>query len=613
MPGIVGFVGQLGRAKSESLVPEMARAMKHEEWYQTDLYYDKYIGLGRVSLGIINTEPQPIWNKDRTRLIFFEGEIFDYQDIKKELITLGYQFHTLSDAEFILYMYEEFGRDFVSRLNGSFVTAIWDQSKRELLLANDRFGFRPLYYANYDGHFAFASNVGSLLADDALPRRTDAVALAQMLSFEYVLGDRTLLESVHLLPPASLLSYRAGSVSIDTYWALEFEDSPQLGKEEAYMEELIFRLRKAVQRRLQYPLPTGLMLSGGLDSRMILGLLHETYETERLHTFSYGLRGCDDAKLAQELAALTNTKHHFFELQPDYLLEMGEKGIVLNDGMQSCVHMHALANLNKMSQHAKVIFKGFLGDALMGGHLGRQLWTHQNDETFNRWVFDEISVGFEQSEHRHLFTRGFFRTLDNSLYESVRVAVEQSDATLLANRYNHFDIRQRQRRFILCGVESVRSQAVVVTPFDDNDVVDMMLKVPPGFRLDRKLLVEALIRTYPEMAKVPYEATGLPLVSCRRDLQIRFEQQVRWRLREAGLGWISIPGRRPYADYDVWMRTHLRSWVKELVLSNRTLERGYFKPEYLRNLVSEHMNGQNHSRKLSAVITIECWHRQAID
>jgi len=137
--------------------------------------------------------------------------------------------------------------------------------------------------------------------------------------------------------------------------------------------------------------------------------------------------------------------------------------------------------------------------------------------------------------------------------------------------------------------------------------------VPPGFRLDRQLIIRALGKAFSSVAKVPSDRTGRPLVTCFRDLRIQAGNQLRWRLRAAGLKWIPERDYRPYADYDGWMRTVLRPWVEETLLNKRTLERGYFNPEYIHDLVAEHMAGANHARKLGVLLTLELWQRLFID
>lgn len=613
MTGLFGFVGHPANVEPHNLMANMAQSLAHKDWYQQDLYHDSNVGLGRVSLGISNPESQPIWNEDESIAIIMEGELFDYERLKERMISRGYQFRVNNDAEFALHMYEEFGEDFATQLNGAFALAIWDQRINLLLAMNDRMGLHPLYYANRNGFLTFASKVGPLLADWDLSREIDGTSIAQLMTFDHLLGDRTLLAEVRLLEPASLLIFRDGNLRIRSYWSLEFPATYQRLAEEDYLEGLISHLQNAVDRQATGSLPAGVLLSGGLDSRVVLAMLRNRYENGNLHTFTFGIPGCDDARFAKEIAALSGTHHHFYELEPDYLVEMSEQAVRITDGQQNCVHMHSLATLHAEAQHARIFYKGFLGNTLMGGHIDLSMWADYGQGDSARYLFGEMSVVFSQAEHDALFDGGFRERIGDSLFESFGEVLAEAKSTLLADRQCYIDLRQIQRRFTLNGVELVRSQGVVRTPYCDNELINFMLSVPPGFRAGRRLLRKALIKMAPDLAKVPYTDTRLPLVPCSRELLLRANSQIRWRLRNAGLEWIPVPKRRPYFDYGTWMRTALRSWVEDTLLSRRALQRGLFRAEYVRNLVNEHMAGVNHARKLGALLTIELWHRQFLD
>lgn len=613
MPGLIGFVSEFSPDVAIQLLTDMAHALHPEEGYHVDLYHDEDVGLGRISLDMTGPETQPIWNEDRSICIVMEGEVFDYQDWKEKLITIGHNFRSQSDAEFVLHLYEEIGKDFALRLNGAFSVAIWNVKEKRLVIANDRFGLRPIYYTTHHGSIFFASGMRALFVDPHLDRNIDRLAIAQLLTFDYILGNRTLLCNARLLPPASVLTFVKDRLDIHTYWKLEFHDNCQPLKETEYMEGLIYHLRQAVARQAPGDMPAGVLLSGGLDSRVIAAFLCEQHSEDSLHTFTFGIPGCDDDRLAREVAKVLGTNHYFFDLKPDFLVTLGEEGVRLTDGMMNCLAIVALANLLPQAELASVLYKGYMGDALLGGHLKRQLWSNHNEDTTVQMLFDEACALFSLIEQKELFTEDFQSKLGDGVYESFRNVLVGSKIDLIANRQNHFDICQRQRRYILNGVELVRSRVVARTPFCDNDLFDFMLSVPPGFRLERYLLIQAFIQQYPDLAKVPITPTGIPLKLCLRDIQIRFNRLIIWHLHSIGLIRFPTTRLRPYVEYENWMRTALRSWVKETLLDGRVEERGYYKPGYIRKLISDHMNGNNHSRKLGMLITIELWHRQFID
>ena len=183
MPALIGFVKKNINGSTTEFLLKMASALEPEDRFQVDLHSGEDFGLGRVTLGIANPEPQPIWNEDETLCLFMEGEIYDYADLKQLLLERGHRFKVDDDAEFVLHLYEEFGEEFAEKLNGAFVIAIWDQRISKLLVVNDRLGLYPLYYARVNGGLTFGSGVRALLADSALPRSVDPVAVSQFLVY----------------------------------------------------------------------------------------------------------------------------------------------------------------------------------------------------------------------------------------------------------------------------------------------------------------------------------------------------------------------------------------------------------------------------------------------
>jgi len=607
MPGLVGVVG----LEQDNLLRRMAQAIRNKDWYQQDLYTGGHVGLGRVHLGLLNPEPQPIWNEDETLCIVMEGEVYDYQDEKQQLIARGYHFQVDNDAEFVLHLFEEVGETFASQLNGAFVAAIWDAQAHKLWIVNDRFGLQQLFYREDGKRLFFAGHTAAFLADLAYTPQVDHLALAELLSFEHVLDDRTLLAGVKLLPPGSILTFQEGQLSIRPYYDFQFDEDYQDRDETWYIERWVHLMQQAVERRMRGDGPSGVQLSGGLDSRAVLAMIDQ--EHYPVHTFTFGVPGCDDARFAREVADRRGTIHHFMELKPDYLRSVAEEGVKLTNGLKSVVHMHVLGTLRETAEIANVLYTGSLGDSIMGGHIRRDLLAVHRPQVLARILFQRRNVCFKEESHSELFSGDFYSQIKGMVLEEFFQVLNESRANISANKREHYSIRQNDRRWILEGQNLLRTQVVVRTPFYDNDLVDFMLTVPPGLRFDSYLYVQGLIRAVPDLAKVPYEKTGLPLAPCMRGLAIRANRQARWWLRQMGLRWISPPHKHPYADYDGWMRTVLRSWVEGILLDRRTLGRGYFNPDYICNLVAEHMAGANHARKLGVLLTLELWHRLFLD
>ncbi|HID53940.1 MAG TPA: hypothetical protein EYP41_18120 [Anaerolineae bacterium] len=621
MPGLIGFYGRFHPDDPPQFLKDMARALEPDETlYQTDLYQQADIGLGRVSLGILNPEAQPLWNADKSIALVMIGELYDTQDLRQDLQRRGYQFRLNNDAELALHLYQEYGDEFALKLNGAFAVAIWDEPSRKLRIVNDRLGLFPLYYAHGRKGLLFASGARALLVDPDLPRCPDRLGMAQFLIFDHMLHDHTLLQDVKLFPQASILTYRDGQMDIRRYWDMRYPEAYQLRREEDLMEEAIHLLRQAVYREAAHDdLPAGLLLSGGMDSRAILALLteNETPLARPLQTFTWGIPGCDDARYARELAKLRGVEHHFYELKPDYLLHTADNAVRLTDGLGNIINLHALATLDQEAERVKVIYKGFLGDAMFGFALRYQHWASYDADTVIQAHFqvheDQGVINYSWDEFDQLLTDNFQRGIGDGVMAEYRQGMLDSQATLLANQRLYFDMRQRVPRMTMNGVEVVRSRTAVRLPFADNDLLEFSMSVPPGLLQNRRLIHTAIIHAFPDLAKVPSTLTGLPMLSNFREIVTRSGNLLRWHLHKRGLSKHDGPVRRPYKDYNLWFRTALRGWVEDTLLNDHALQRGYFNPDTVRNLVNEQMNGANHAGRIGALMTLELWHRQFMD
>ncbi len=613
MPGLVGFVKNISAEQSQRFLADMARALESAPRFHTELHAGDGFGLGRVSLGIVNTQPQPVWNADRTLCLVMEGELYNAAEMAQRLEGRP----PAGDAELLLRLFEKFGETFAAELNGAFVAAIWDTRTRKMTIVNDRMGLYPLYYAHFNGELLFGSGVRALLADRTLSRDVDLVAISELLRFDHAFNDHTLLENVHLLPQASVLTFSGGQMTIHPYWTLEYPRQYRLQSEQSLIEQLNHHLRKAIKRQAPGDIPAGILLSGGLDSRVILAMLRDGVVDESFHTFTWGMPGADDVRFAKELAAKVGAQHHYFELRPDWLFDMAEEGVRATDGLGNVINLHAMATLKEEAEFAKIIYKGFMGDAMFGFALKRPFWGDYPPEVeadVHLQVHNSQGVVYyTPAEEQQLYTDAFRQRVGTQVMDEYIAGMRRAGTTQLANQRLYFDLTQRVPRMTINGVEVARSRTMVRLPFADNDLLDFALTVPPGFQFERHLVQMAFVQAYPQLAQVPFTGTGLPMVACAREVRIRAQRLLHWHLKKIGLEKLAGAERRPYKDYNNWFRTVLRGWVEDTLLSRRALERGYFQPEFVRNLVSEHMAGADHTSRLGALLTIELWHKQFID
>ncbi len=266
MPGLVGFFGKPPAQGSDQLLGLMARSLDPGQDSKIWSYFDPSVGLARVSPAIVNPEPQPIWDASGQVCVFLEGEIYDQERLRQQLEKRGYIFKTRGDGELILNLYLETGDLFPPQLNGMFAIAILDRRLNKLIIVTDRLGLYPLYYVRTSERILFSSKVSSLLAVPGLARTVDKTAIAQFLTFDHVLGDRTYIHAAKLMPQGSVMTIGDGEFSITPYSSLHYPKEYELRPEEEYIDEVISLLRQAVHRQAQDDYPKAVLLSGGMDS-----------------------------------------------------------------------------------------------------------------------------------------------------------------------------------------------------------------------------------------------------------------------------------------------------------------------------------------------------------
>lgn len=617
MPGLIGFVDRPAPGGAAAFMESMARALHPEDRFRADYFHAAHVGLGRVVLKRPSPDPQPVWEADGSVGLVMEGELYNRADLADTLRKRGLPWEAGSDAHLVLKIYREFGDDFAARLDGAFVLAAWEPRRRRLVIANDRLGLFPLYYAAVGRGLLFSSGVRALLADPELSRATDRVAINEFLVFNHVLHDRTLLESVRLLPQASLLTFENGDLAIRPYWRLRYPSLYEPADETGYAEKLLHYLRRAVRLRQEGAGSTGVLLSGGLDSRLLLAVLCEIADPARIHTFTWGIPGCNDARFAHMVATQCGSKHRFFELKPDWLLHRAEEAVRLTDGMGCITNLHALATLEEEARDAEVLYKGFMGDAMLGFAIKRRMWAdYSADAAWRVHMQTHVEQGvisFSPAEEKELFTGEFQAAVGDGVYEDYRRGMQQAETPQLANQRLYFDLTQRVPRMTICGVEVVRSRCSVKLPFADYGLLDFVLTIPPGLLFERYLVKTVLAKHYPGLAKIPLTPTNLPLTACAREIWLRALRLAAWHLDRAGLGRLAPGATRPYKDYAGWFRGVLRAWLEGILLDPRTLARGYFNPSYIRRLLAAHMAGEDHAVRLGSFLTLELWHRMFAD
>lgn len=614
MTGLYGYLSTKPVASHDFTVREMGAALKHRPWQVPEAISHRELGggLGRLGIGIFNKGPQPVTNDAATIALFMVGEIFN-GDTADDPGT--------SDEQVALQAYLRDGDDFAARLNGTFSVAIWDRERNKVILANDRFGSYQHYFLVRPNCLIFAPEVKAILATPGVEAELDMTAVAQYIRFQHLLGLRTFWREIALVPPASLLVFdlRTGRTDTQTYWDFSHLDfRPDIQLDEA-SEEAARLLRCAVARRSNDSLRPGVYLSGGLDSRMILGLVRPAPVT----SLTYGDPECLDVILAEQVARKVGSNHYHFDLsRGDWVRDYADDHLILTEGFHSWVHSHGISTLDDARRWVDVNLTGWGGGSLLAPEMTivPTLAQAVSDSALAGSLFAKFNQTFtwpsiNEAEEALLYTEATYKMIRGLAFESFRSELQPYLDLRPEMRAPFFFYRNHVGRLTQNMLKIYRSHMEVRIPYFDYDLFDFVLSLPLLLRAHSRLQRALLQRELPALTLIPYD----------RDEMLPTPQ--RWLRKSHGLG-VRLKSRinkhifpvfrersRLYADYENYLRGELRPWAESILFDPVTAERGIFSPEYLRTLMARHVSGLEEWTlgKIAPLITLELVFRKYFD
>jgi asparagine synthase (glutamine-hydrolysing) len=624
MCGIAGFVDSpsaspLTREAATTRVHAMCDVIRHRGPDDEGVWVDAGVALGMRRLSIIDLAGghQPIHNEDRTVWIVFNGEIYNFRQLRVELEAAGHHFYTSSDTETIVHAYEQWGADAIAKLRGMFGLAIWDARQRSLLVARDRVGIKPMYYAVAAGRLLFGSELKSLLCSPELPTEIDPDALDHYLSFLYTPRDGSIFRDVCKLPPGHLLTWREGALAVRPYWQPAATESFS-GSEADAVAALERVLVAAVDSHMISDVPIGAFLSGGVDSSLVVALMARL-TTGRVKTFSIGFDEPDFDELvhARRVAEQYDTDHHEVVVRPD-AIEILDRLIGHFDepfADSSAIPTWYVSEIAR--KHVTVVLSGDGGDELFGG--------------YDRYVPHPRVVGFDRYAPRGL--RRVAAIAANRLPHGVRGK----------NFLRHVSRSDRGRYLDAIRFFSSDEKAVLLSA----DVRASLAGVDPEIRLARHFeryaglpwpsqmmrfdletyLPDDVLTKVDRMSMAHSIESRVPLLdnevidfanTLPSDLKIRngrrkhVLKEVAAKLLPEGL--VDRKKQGFGVPLGVWFRGGLRELFADTLLSSSALQRGYFEPRFVRQIVDEHLSGRrDHTLRLWQLVVFERWHRQYVD
>jgi len=613
MPGLVGIVSE--KAVDEQLLNRVIDSIKHEDFYRIDKYINLHFGIARVHSGIFNPEPQPIFNEDKSLCIFMDGKIYDYEEEMDRLKEKGYKFSFKNDPEFCLYSYEDRGIDFIKNLNGSFVFVIYDFKENKIIIVNDRYGLRPIYYAINNKKLLFGPEVKAILQDKSFKKELNDEAIADFFAFGEILGNKTFFKGIEVLPPASITVWN-GKLSIEQYWDFNYE--PDYSKsEDEFVDELVKIFKKAVEIRMKDNLRYGVSLSGGLDSRCVVGAIDKNKRKDVL-AFSFGPLDCDEVKIAKKVAKKAGTKFKAIEITPEMIINNAEREIFYSDGM-NYIGISYIPPVHKAvrDKNIDIVFDGFALDLTLGGsYLNQKILNAKINDNLFEILYNKTRL-FSDSELSKLFIDKYYSKIKNCPIISFKKEFNKINEKHPGNYCDKFYLQNHVRRWTIGGHILMRTVIENSVPTYDNNFIGLIMKIPPELRQAHKIYRKFLKKLSLKLAKIPYNETMVkpdaPLLCWRVGMYYQSGKELLKKLiRRLSKDKIILLNKRSYVNFNEWLRTNenWKRFFKELLLNEKAISRRYFNQEYIKTLIQQHEAGKaNNSMKILYLASFELFLR----
>ncbi|MBI4712226.1 MAG: asparagine synthase (glutamine-hydrolyzing) [Planctomycetes bacterium] len=634
MCGICGRFNFNGAPVDEGLIHRMCETIRHRGPDSEGIYVNPKsefrnpnspsVGLGirRLSIIDLQTGDQPIHNENKSIWIVFNGEIYNFQELRQELARKGHHFYTKTDTEVIIHLYEDHGTDCLRYLCGMFAIAIWDGNKQQLFLARDRLGKKPLLYVHTGQYLIFASELNAILENPEIKRELDRNAIDYYLTYSYIPAPMTIFNGIHKLPPANfLLADSKGSVNIQRYWNLDYRKKLQLTEPE-YCRQIMDTLDEATRIRLVSDVALGALLSGGIDSSAVVGLMAK-HLAKPVKTFSIGFDEKDYSELAYArlVADRFKTEHYEFIVKPDAIAILPKLVWHYNEPYADSSMLPTYYVAQQTRKYVTVALNGDGGDENFAGY--RRYLAHKFTHLpfFNttgrvankilkllgagahsRSLLSQLkrftdAAGIPDEQKYLKWSTTFPPALKQQLY-SPQFAAEASNiiaGNYLTNLYLNAPANDLIDRLLYTDMMSYLPEDLLVkmdiatmanslegrSPFLDHKVVELTARIPSNLKakgLTTKYILKKALKGF------------LPDKILTR--------------RKMGFG---VP-------IGHWFRTSLAGYLKETLLSDRSIRRGYFRKETLTNLIEAHTGGrQDYAGQLWSLLVLELWHRIFID
>ena len=486
-----------------------------------------------------------------------------------------------------------------------------------MLLANDRYGLRPHYYAVNNGKLLFAPEIKAILQDKDFKKELNDETVTDFFAFGEILGNKTFFKGIEVLPPASILTYDKGEeILIRQYWDFNYE--PDYSKtEEEFVDELVKTFKKAVEIRMKDNYRYGVALSGGLDSRSVVAAIEKNKRKDVL-AFTFGPLDCDEVKIAKKVVDITGMKHKIIEITPEMIIDNSENEILYSDGLDYIGVSYSLPIRRVVKDNnIDVVFDGFAFDLTLGGsYLTEEIVNTKSNKKIFKILSDKQRF-FSETEFSKLFIDKYYNKIRHYPLLSFEKEFNAVKEAHPGNCCDYFFLQNHVRRWTIGGHILMRSCTENSVPTYDNNLIDIILKIPPELRLNHRIYRKFLKKLSPELARIIYDKTMIradaPFILWKAGAMYqRIRNKIKRLIWKVSKGKIFIPSKRGYVEFNDWLRTNekWRRFFKDLLLDKNAMSKKYFNQDYIKTLIREHEEGKkNNAQKILYIASFELFLR----
>jgi len=611
---MVGIFGLFRREKDsfhKEKIEDLVNIMKHKDSCVGTIRLTSSV-MGTVELFSSKGKNNAVLDRDSSLSGVSRGRVNNKKEIIDALGVL--QSADFEDeTSFFISLYKAKGLEFVKHINGLFNLAINDEKKGRIILVNDRFGFYPLYYALSDGTFAFASEAKFVLKATNVTPKIDKRAVSEFFTFSFLLGDKTFFEGVRLMKPASIMVFHKAENKIETkqYWDFSIPER-RFNVQDNLFKEFRRLMEKAIERSIRGSKKVGVFLSGGLDSRAIAAFASKS--GAEVVAFSFGPKDSFEQKIAMQVAKRLNIRIIVREIPSDFIAKYAEEIVYRGDGLIRIRDCHFIALLDEVKSMVDVVLLGTFGGELFGSKVTKNLMNLKSKEEIISYLFKKNAIGIQLNEYQKVFEKNF-ENEKSRLLERFKGTFDQIPFDNPEDVVEYWEYRNRQVRYIFQSFQYLNWFLETRHPFLDTDLVEFFaFKLPFNMRIYERFLQKAINYCFPSLSDIPWERTGTPLDPDPLTIwfgrgKLFLKSQIGLILEKVSKGKIKM-APHDYRLYNQWLRAGSKDYVTKLLLDRRTLNRGFLKPNYIKQVLQEHMYYQrNHDQLLCDLINFELLNR----